>query len=85
MVSGNRSGGYLFGVPKLLSRVINLGVSPDLPNLDAKHVRITNIVAMLGAIIILPWIPVDYFLADVSLAIQNSLGGFLMLGALLLN
>ena len=65
-MSGNRSGGYLFGVPKLLSRVINLGVSSDMPNMDAKHVRITNIVAMLGAIIILPWIPADYFLADVG-------------------
>jgi hypothetical protein len=37
-----------------------------MPNMDAKHVRITNIVAMLGAIIILPWIPANYFLADVG-------------------
>ena len=66
-------------------RVIDLGVSADMTVTDAKHVRITNIVAMLTACMVLPWLPVNLSAQEPLIAAENLAVGLLLLFVLPLN
>ena len=40
---------------KLLRHLVQLGVTPDMTITDAKHVRFTNITALITSGMTLPW------------------------------
>ncbi|MCH9673137.1 MAG: adenylate/guanylate cyclase domain-containing protein [Gammaproteobacteria bacterium] len=66
-------------------RVLDLGVAEDMTVTDAKHVRITNIVAILGAVMVLQWIPLNFMVLEVFVALESLVVGFGLLLALPLN
>ena len=68
-----------------LRRLMDLGVSEDMTASDAKHVRITNIVAVLIAAMVLPWMPVNVWLGELFVAVENLVVGLLRLSVLVLN
>lgn len=47
-------------------RVTSLGLTADLTISDAKHVRFTNIAAILAAAMMPPWVPVNMLASETS-------------------
>ncbi|MEM7207923.1 MAG: adenylate/guanylate cyclase domain-containing protein [Pseudomonadota bacterium] len=68
-----------------LKRLRDTGITDEMPALDIKHVRITNIAALMAAVMTLPWVPVNLILADWTLALNLTIGGFILLGVFYLN
>jgi hypothetical protein len=68
-----------------LRRVRDQGVTEHTPARDIKHIRLTNVAAMMAAVMILPWAPVNLMLANWMLAIPVLIGGVLVLCVFPLN
>jgi len=67
------------------NRVFGFGISADMTVTDAKHVRITNIVAVLAATMILPWFPVSVWSAEWFIAAESLAVGLAFLLVLKMN
>ena len=73
---------------KLSERImglISVGVTQETTAIDAKHIRFTNVAALLGVLMILPWAPFNFYIGELDLAIQSFAAGALMLCILPLN
>ena len=68
-----------------LRRLVDLGVQPDMTVTNAKHVRITNIVSVLTAAMVLPWAPFNVLSGQLLPAVENAVVGLLLLSVLLVN
>ena len=66
-------------------RLLDLGITADMTATDAKHVRITNIVAILAAAMILPWVPVSIWSGEGLIAAENLAVGLALLWVLRMN
>jgi len=62
-----------------INRIRDIGISADTPATDVKHIRITNLAALMAAVMIIPWAPVNLLLANWALAIPVISGGIIVL------
>ena len=69
----------------VLHRLIEQGVTVDMTVTDAKHVRFTNVAALLVALMVLPWVPVNFFAGETFMAVEGFVAGFLLLLAFPVN
>ncbi len=56
----------------LWTRFLDPGVGPELPDGDVKHVRATNVAALIGIVTMSPWIPVSILAGQWLNAIINA-------------
>jgi len=70
---------------KILRHLVQLGVSSELTSTDAKHVRFTNVTALIASVMTLAWVPVNYLLGQWLTAVLLLLTGAVLLTPLVLN
>ncbi len=69
----------------LLRGLLRAGVTPELSSVDAKHVQITNLLALLAAAAIGMWVPVAVVQGQPAVALQNAVAAGAYAGAYALN
>ena len=72
-------------VSNLWQRVANLGTTADMTATDVKHVRFTNIAALLAASMMLPWVPVNALAGESFNSLATLVVGMGLLSVLPLN
>ena len=66
-------------------QIVGLGVTADMTITDTKHVRFTNIAALLAASMMLPWVPVNLLAGETSNSLASLVVGIGLLMVLPLN
>jgi adenylate cyclase len=66
-------------------RLTGLGVTADMTIVDAKHVRFTNVAALVSAAMMLPWVPVNLLAGESLMSLVSLVVGTVLLGVLALN
>ncbi len=72
-------------ISSLWNRVVSLGVTADMTVTEEKHVRFTNIAALLVASMKLLWVPVNLISGEISNSLASLLVGVSLLLVLHLN
>jgi class 3 adenylate cyclase len=66
-------------------RIAHLGITADMTVTDAKHVRFTNIAALVAASMMLPWVPVNLLAGEIYNSLSSLVVGTSLLMVLPLN
>ncbi len=72
-------------IVKVWHWVAGLGVTADMTATDAKHVRFTNVAALVAAAMMLPWVPVNVLAGETVMSLVTLVVGIALLMVLLLN